>query len=258
MQIQKRDKDSDDSCRKPEELTGRKVIELLEKTGLKIREDDYVSLVSKKLDGNPFAFLVAIIISQNTTDKAAIRAYKRLHSLLRGRIIPEKVVSMGPELMELALNPAGLARQKSQTIYNAARRILELGGERILVETEPRKLKEILKSIPGIGEKTIDVYLSQMKGEKVFAVDTHARRVAHRWCLTTSNNYNTISQVLSDFFKGEDLVKAHKLLIALGRKWCRAKKPRCEECPLREICPYAARHLSYTTKQAKSTGQNKK
>ncbi|MEB3825394.1 MAG: hypothetical protein LRS47_01845, partial [Desulfurococcales archaeon] len=61
---------------KSEGFTGRQVIDLLEKSGLEIREEDYVSLVSKKLDGNPFAFLIAIIISQNTTDKAAIRAYK--------------------------------------------------------------------------------------------------------------------------------------------------------------------------------------
>ena len=249
---------NEDACVKPEGFTGRQVIDLLEKSGLEIREEDYVSLVSKKLDGNPFAFLIAIIISQNTTDKAAIRAYKRLHSLARGKIVPEKMVSLGPELIEFALHPAGLARQKSDSIYNISRKLIELGGEKVLSESDPKKLREILKSLPGIGDKTIDVYLSQMRGENVFAVDTHARRIAHRWCLTKSRSYRVISQVLTDFFKGEDLVKAHKLLIALGRKWCKAKKPRCEECPLREICPYAAQRLSYTTRQARSTGQNKK
>jgi endonuclease-3 len=245
-------------CVKPEEFTGRKVVQLLEKSGLEIREDEFVSLTARKLNGNPFALLVAIIISQNTTDKAAIKAYKRLNTLLEGSVVPEKIIELGPEKIEESLRPAGLSKQKARWIYEAAKAIQSNGGERILIEKPTRELREILLNIPGIGNKTVDVFLSQLRGEQVFAVDTHARRIAKRWCLEKTDNYDKISRAFSEFFKGEDLVKAHKLVIALGRKWCTARNPRCMECPLREICPYAVQYLSSTTKQEKSTGQNKK
>jgi len=246
------------NCIKPEDFNGHKVIELLEKSGLEIREDEFVSLVSKKLNGNPFALLVAIILSQNTTDKAAIYAYTRLHKLLRGNITPDRIIELGPELIELPIRPAGLFIQKSKWIVEVAKRIKELGGEKILVELPPDELRKILKKMPGIGKKTLDVFLSQMRGDQVFAVDTHAKRIAQRWCLINSSSYKKISLTLTEFFKGEDLVKAHKLVIALGRKWCTARNPKCQECPLREICPYAAQRLLSTTKQEKNTGQNKK
>ncbi len=245
-------------CVKPEDFTGKRVIQLLEKSGLEIREDEFVSLTARKLNGNPFALLVAIIISQNTTDKAAIKAYKRLNEVLGGRVTPEKIVELGQERIEEPLRPAGLSKQKAKWIYEAAKAILDNGGERILTEKPPGELRQILLKIPGIGKKTVDVFLSQVRGEQVFAVDTHARRIAKRWCLEETNNYDRISKAFSKFFKGEDLVKAHKLIIALGRKWCIARKPKCEECPLREICPYAVRHLSSTTKQEKNTGQSRK
>ncbi|MCE4606161.1 MAG: endonuclease III [Desulfurococcales archaeon] len=255
--MKRNNKDKQD-CVIPEDFTGHKVIELLEEVGLEIREDEFVSLVSKKLNGNPFALLVAIILSQNTTDKAAIYAYTRLHKLLRGNITPDRMIELGPELIELPIRPAGLSGQKSKWIVEVAKRIKELGGEKILVELPPEELRKILKKMPGIGKKTLDVFLSQMRGEQVFAVDTHAKRIAQRWCLTNSSNYKEISLKLTEFFQGEDLVRAHKLVIALGRKWCTARNPKCRECPLREICPYAVRRLSSTTKRGKNTGQNKK
>ncbi|MCE4614329.1 MAG: endonuclease III [Desulfurococcales archaeon] len=250
--------DNNKECFKPEGFTGHKVIELLGKSGLEIREDEFVSLVSKKLNGNPFALLVAVILSQNTTDKAAIYAYTRLHKLLRGNITPKRVIELGPELIELPIRPAGLSSQKSKWIVEVAKCIQELGGEKILVELPPEELRRILKKMPGIGKKTLDVFLSQMRREKVFAVDTHAKRISQRWCLTKSNNYKKISRALTEFFEGEDLVRAHKLVIALGRKWCTARNPKCKECPLREICPYAAQHSLSTTKLEKSIGQSKK
>ena len=245
-------------CVRPESFTGRRVIQLLEKSGLEIREDEFVSLTARKLNGNPFALLVAIIISQNTTDKAAIKAYKRLNEMLGGRLTPEKIVELGQERIEEPLRPAGLSRQKARWIYEAARAIIDNGGERILTEKPPDELRQILLKIPGIGKKTVDVFMSQVRGEQVFAVDTHARRIAKRWCLEDTNNYDRISKAFSEFFKGEDLVKAHKLVIALGRKWCIARKPKCKECPLREICPYAVQHSSSTTKQEKNIGLSRK
>ncbi len=245
-------------CVRPEGFTGRRVIQLLEKSGLEIREDEFVSLTARKLNGNPFALLVAIIISQNTTDKAAIKAYKQLNEMLGGRLTPEKIVELGQEHIEEPLRPAGLSRQKARWIYEAARAIIDNGGERILAEKPPDELRQILLKIPGIGKKTVDVFMSQVRGEQVFAVDTHARRIAKRWCLEDTNNYDRISKAFSEFFKGEDLVKAHKLVIALGRKWCIARKPKCKECPLREICPYAVQHSSSTTKQEKNIGLSRK
>ena len=222
-------------------MTGTQILERLRKAGLTIDPRKYVSLVSKEKDGTPFAFLVAIILSQNTNDAASIKAYNRLRKTL-GAITVEKILSTPPHVIEDAIRPAGLANQKTSRIIMAAQKIASLGGDKYLLEAPPQELRETLLSIPGIGRKTVDVFLSQLRGQQVFAVDTHAMRIARRWCLTKTKSYQEASRALAKLFQGEDLVYAHKMIIALGRQWCKARKPECGKCPLKDKCPYAVQH----------------
>jgi len=207
---------------------------------LKPRWDEYVVLVADREDGNPFAVLAAIILSQNTSDKNSIRAYLRLKERL-GRVTPQAVLSITEEELVELIRPAGLPRQKARAIREAARRILEAGGERVLEELPPGELRRFLLSIPGVGKKTADVFLSFYRKAPVFAVDTHAFRIAKRWGLVGPKaGYDDASRVLLEFFGPEKAEEAHRLIIALGRRYCTARSPRCSECPLRDICPHAA------------------
>ncbi|MET1101455.1 MAG: endonuclease III [Pyrodictiaceae archaeon] len=219
--------------------TGREVFERLQRT-LATNLEEYVALVALDLDGSrkPFAVLVSIILSQNTNDKNSIRAYKQLREMIG--VSPEELLKAPLEKIMEAIRPAGLARQKARTIKETARRIIEAGGEKILLEMPWEELRVFLLSIPGIGKKTADVFLSLVRKAPVFAVDTHAARIARRWRLVGEKaSYDEVSKALLEFFGPELSEKAHRLLIALGRRYCRARRPRCTSCPLRDICPSA-------------------
>ncbi len=220
-----------------EQASSEEVYKRLEKS-LSPNWREYVVLVADKLDGeeHPFAVLVAIILSQNTSDKNSIKAYYRLRESIG--VSPEAILEAPLEKLVEAIRPAGLPNQKARSLKEAARRIIEAGGEHILLEMPWKELRKFLLSIPGVGEKTADVFLSVKRRAPVFAVDTHAMRIAKRWGLVPpSAGYQEVSEALLRFFGPERSEEAHRLIIALGRRYCRARNPLCNECPLRDICP---------------------
>ncbi|MET1101578.1 MAG: endonuclease III [Pyrodictiaceae archaeon] len=232
---------------------GDTVFRILERT---LRDDwrEFVVLVANNLDNSPFAVLVSIILSQNTNDKNSIRAYQNLRSML-GRITPERVLSTPMDRLADAIRIAGLARQKAETIRRAASHILEYGGEDFLEKADIVSLRESLLSIKGIGKKTVDVFLAFYRGAEVFAVDTHARRIAVRWGLVPHNaSYDEVSSALLRFFGGRRSEKAHRLLILLGRKYCKPRNPRCGECPVGAVCPHARKRSLHQSRE-RSTGR---
>lgn len=223
-------------------LSGEEVYRILSGT-LHVRPEDYVVLVAIEKYGSPFLLLVSIILSQNTNDKNAIVALEEYVARIGPR--PEDAVEAGVERVAEAIRKAGLQEQKARAIVELARRLIEAGGERVLDEMDPWKLREWLLEIPGVGPKTVDVFLAVYRRVPVFAVDTHARRIAERWGLVRRGaGYEEVSRALLDFFGPERAEEAHRLLIALGRTYCRARNPRCEECPLRSACPYALQRSS--------------
>jgi len=221
--------------------SGDRVLEILRRS-LKVRPEDYVVLVAAEKYGGPFIVLASIILSQNTNDKNAIRALEEMVERV-GRTV-EDVLSHSVEELAEAIRPAGLHEQKARAIYELARRLREAGGEEYLEREDPWKLREWLTSIPGIGPKTADVFLAFYRKAPVFAVDTHAARIARRWGLVDSISYDRVSRALLEFFGPHHAEEAHRLLIALGRTYCKARRPRCEECPLKSICPYVRRRSS--------------
>jgi endonuclease-3 len=240
-------------CSIAERASGREVFERLQRS-LQVDWRDYVALVAYQLDAreHPFAVLAGIILSQNTSDKNSIKAYMNLRE--RIGVSPEAILSASEEELVDAIRVAGLARQKARALREAARRILEAGGERVLLEMPWRQLREFLLSIPGVGKKTADVFLQLVRKAPVFAVDTHAARIARRWGLVGEKaGYDETSRALLEFFGPERSEEAHRLLIALGRTYCKARSPRCSECPLRDICPYP-RGCTGEKKQAQDTG----
>ncbi|MCE4612033.1 MAG: endonuclease III [Desulfurococcales archaeon] len=221
-----------------ERASGDLVLERL-RSALRVDWKEYVALVAERTDGRPFAVLAAIVLSQNTNDKNSIRAYERLRAMVG--LKPEDVVNADFHLLEDAIRPAGLSRQKARTLKELAMKVIEWGGEEYLLREDPNVLREKLLSVPGVGPKTADVFLSLVrKAPGVFAVDTHAARIARRWGLVRDKaGYEETSRALLQFFGEGRSEEAHRLLIALGRTYCRARNPLCSECPVKDLCPSA-------------------
>ena len=178
-----------------------------------------------------------MILSQNTSDKNSIQAYRELRR--RIGVTADSIARASLVEVEEAIRKAGLARQKARALKEAARLVLDLGGEEALLRLDPLELRERLLRIKGIGPKTVDVFLAVVRRAGVFAVDTHARRIAARWGLVYEKaGYEEVSRALLEFFGPDNAEEAHRLIIALGRTYCRARNPRCRECPLRDVCPY--------------------
>ncbi len=217
-----------------EGVDGKTILKKLEKA-LDFREEEFVSLMASK-SKNPFEVLVTTIVSQNTNDRNTAKAMKRLKEVI-GRVDPEKIEKLSLKELEEALRPAGLYRQKARVIKKVASL---LGGGRLnlILEKDLEEARRELISLPGVGPKTADVLLS-VTGRSTIAVDRHITRVAVRLGLSESDNYEEIRRSLMELFDPNDYLKAHLLLIKLGRVYCRPKNPRCDECPLRDVCEYA-------------------
>lgn len=221
--------------------TGREVYEIL-KRRLKYTDDEFVVSVAWRKSGNPFIILVSIILSQNTSDKNSIKALNNYLKIVGETC--EDAQKTPLEVIQKAIRPAGLYRQKALTIKRLALEYCS-NWDKIKREKNIESIKKWLLSIPGIGRKTADVFLQLVYNAPAFAVDTHASRIARRWELVGEKaSYEETSNALLEFFGPELAGEAHRLLIVLGRRLCKARNPRCKECPLRRICPYAQRRSS--------------
>ncbi len=216
-------------------LQGNKILERL-KHSITIDKDSYVALQFS----NPFALLVSIILSQNTSDRNSSLATRRFVEKTGAN--PYKVIKMGQRDLSEAIKSSGMYNQKAQTIIRAARWVIEkYNGDLTKSKNDnPDLVKEELMKIKGIGPKTADVFLLFYLKARVFPVDVHIRRVSSRLNLV-HGDYNSVSNGLLMQF--DDPLEAHLMLIALGRKYCRPKNPKCNICPLNDICPSAKSFL---------------
>lgn len=216
---------------------GDKILRLL-KAKFQIDENEFAALKAGR-GGDPFRVLVATIISQNTNERNTLLAFERLDREVG--IEPSSILSAGVERVEEAIKVAGLQRQKAEAIVAAAELTLKkYGGDlRRLLEESEEVVRAVLGSVRGIGEKTVDVLLA-FSGFPVVPVDTHVRRVARRLGVARSSSYRAVRDSLHRVFREEHRLEAHLLLIKLGREMCRARDPRCPECPLNSLCPSAS------------------
>ena len=178
---------------------------------------------------SPFQLLVAVMLSAQATDKGVNRATAELF-----RIAPN------PQAM-LALGVAGLSSHiKSIGLFNTkARNIIETC--RLLVQSfagEVPANREALESLPGVGRKTANVVLNVAFGESTIAVDTHIFRVANRTGLAPGRTPLEVEIRLLEVVPGEYRRQAHHWLILHGRYVCIARKPRCPECVIADLCEY--------------------
>jgi len=188
--------------------------------------------------GNIFELLIAIILSQNTNDRNAWRAYLNLVERL-GSITPENLAGVDVGTLASLIRPAGMHLVRARRIAELSKRVKLEDLER-LREMGVEEARRYLTSLPGVGKKTADVLLLYL-GKPVFPVDTHISRIAMRLGLADRRDYDTISERLKAMFDPSQYLVAHLKLIELGRRICRSRNPRCNICRLRVACNYGGR-----------------
>ncbi|KON80073.1 endonuclease III [Azoarcus sp. PA01] len=179
--------------------------------------------------GSPFQLLVAVVLSAQATDKSVNLATRELFAVAP---TPEAMLSLGEENVVAHLRSIGLYRNKAKNVVALSRLLLERHGGEV-----PRN-REALEALPGVGRKTANVVLNTVFGEPVMAVDTHIFRVANRTGLAPGKDVVAVEQALMRRVPKEYLHNAHHWLILHGRYVCTARKPRCKDCLVRDLCEF--------------------
>jgi len=186
----------------------------------------------------PFQTLIITVLSQATADRNRARAYENLSK--RFQITPKALAEADVEEIEEAIRVAGLYRNKSKVIKQISRIILEQfsGSLDFIHSMSFEEARKTLLAIPGVGPKTADVVLLFCAGKPTLPVDTHVNRVSKRLGLAPSMaDYEGVRESLQSVYQPRDYLSAHLLLISLGRKYCKARKPLCKPCPVNTLCP---------------------
>jgi len=197
---------------------------------------DMPKFVKSKKD--PFETLVITIISQNTADRNTARAFENLSKQFE--ITPEVLANAEISRIEACLRVGGLYKSKAKTIQTASKIILEKfhGSLAPVLSLPLDEARKMLTELPGVGPKTADVVLLFSANQPTIPVDTHVNRVAKRLGLAPANgNYEAVRLSLQSLFQPKDYLAVHLLLIAHGRKYCKARRPHCIECPVNNYCP---------------------
>jgi len=194
---------------------------------------------------DPFRVLVRTILSQNTSYKNELRAFKTLDE--RIGVSPEVLARASSEAIAEAIRVAGQHKQRSERIKKVAGLVLERfkGDLRSLISSRPvEEAREELMALPGVGRKTADIVLLFCARRPVFPVDRHIMRIFDRLgFLGPRPDYETIRAAVEEALGDdpEELLFAHLALIRLGREVCRAKRPSCASCPLSDLCALSRR-----------------
>jgi endonuclease-3 len=181
---------------------------------------------------DPYTLLVAVILSAQATDVGVNKATRELFKVAD---TPEAMVELGEERLIAHIRTIGLFRNKAKAIIAMSRKLLEEHGGEV-----PRD-REALEKLPGVGRKTANVVLNSAFGEPTIAVDTHVFRVANRTGLAPGRTPIEVERGLEARVPGRYARFAHHWLILHGRYTCVARKPKCPECVVRELCAYPAK-----------------
>ncbi len=189
---------------------------------------------------DPLEELVLTVLSQNTSDANSFRAYESL----RARFPTwEALASAGPSAVAAAIRSGGLSNVKAPRILAILRAIQEREGDldlSFLRRMSDAEARDYLTSLPGVGPKTAAVVLAFSLDRPAFPVDTHVHRVAGRLGLIPPKmSAAKAHDILEAITPPEIRVAMHVGLIRLGREICKPGRPRCEICPLVDICPTA-------------------
>lgn len=176
-----------------------------------------------------FELLIAVILSAQATDTSVNKATKELFKVAN---TPEKILALGLSNLKKYVKSIGLFNTKAANIIKTCRLLVEKFNSKVPHD------REALESLPGVGRKTANVILNTSFGEPTIAVDTHIFRVGNRIGLAHSTTRPGVEKQLMENIPKEFLHDAHHWLILHGRYTCVARKPKCPECLIRDLCEY--------------------
>src|SRR6187455_77136 len=178
---------------------------------------------------NAFELLIAVVLSAQATDKSVNLATRELYAAAN---TPAALLKLGTAGLENYIKRIGLYRTKAKNILATCRLLLDQHGGEVPVT------REELERLPGVGRKTANVVLNIAFGQATIAVDTHIFRVSNRTGLAPGKDPLEVELRLLKFVPDEFKLHAHHWLILHGRYVCVARKPKCPECIIRDLCEY--------------------
>ncbi|WP_199171458.1 MULTISPECIES: endonuclease III [Luteimonas] len=178
---------------------------------------------------SPFELLIAVILSAQATDVGVNKATRRLYPVAN---TPQAILDLGEEALKRHIATIGLFNAKAKNVMATCRQLVELHGGEV-----PRD-RAALEALPGVGRKTANVVLNTVFGEPAIAVDTHIFRVSNRTGLAPGKDVRAVEDRLLQVVPGDFLIGAHHWLILHGRYVCKARKPDCPACVIRDLCRY--------------------
>jgi endonuclease-3 len=181
---------------------------------------------------NPFTLLVAVVLSAQATDAGVNKATR---ALFRIADTPEKMVRLGEDGIRDFVKTIGLYRNKARNVLELSRQLIANHGGDV-----PRD-RAALEALPGVGRKTANVVLNVAFGEPTMAVDTHVFRVANRTGLSSGRTPLEVEEDLLRVVPDEFASDAHHWLILHGRYVCKARRPECPGCIIRDLCLFQAK-----------------
>ncbi|MBL8561088.1 MAG: endonuclease III [Gemmobacter sp.] len=178
---------------------------------------------------NAFTLLVAVALSAQATDAGVNKATRPLFATVD---TPQKMLDLGLEGLTEAIKTIGLFRQKARNVIRLSEILVaEYGGE-------VPSSRAALQSLPGVGRKTANVVLNMWWKIPAQAVDTHIFRLGNRTGICPGRDVETVERAIEDHIPAEFQQHAHHWMILHGRYICIARKPRCADCLIRDLCPF--------------------
>ena len=177
----------------------------------------------------PFELLVAVLLSAQATDRSVNLATRKLFASAR---TPQAILALGEDGVSEFIRTIGLYRSKARHLIQTCALLIEHHDGQVPTE------REALEALPGVGRKTANVVLNTAFGQPTIAVDTHIFRVSNRTGIAPGRTPFEVEDRLMRLVPDEFRQDAHHWLILLGRYVCKARKPECWRCLIRDDCEF--------------------
>ena len=181
---------------------------------------------------NPYTLLVAVVLSAQATDASVNKATEPLFKIAD---TPEKMLKLGEAKLKGYIKTIGLFNTKAKNVIKLSEILLKEHGSKVPAD------REVLQTLPGVGRKTANVVLNIVFGQPTMAVDTHIFRVGNRTGLAPGKTPLDVELKLEKRVPERYQLHAHHWLILHGRYVCKARKPDCPVCVVRDICQFKAK-----------------
>jgi len=180
---------------------------------------------------SPYELVVAVALSAQATDVSVNKATDKLFKVAD---TPQAMLALGEAGLKTFISSIGLFNMKAKNVIRMAEILIAEHGGEVPLD------RESLQALPGVGRKTASVVLNELRIEPAIAVDTHVFRVSHRLGLAAGKTPDKVEAELMAIVPEAALVRAHHWLILHGRYVCVARRPKCEDCPVADLCPSRA------------------